>query len=108
MKVSGIVNALAVLQCPLMAHAEWYPTGYARHLIILNAKESKYSAPKDASVKFPKAIMTAPKSDYVKLPKAKSVKAPKSKAVKAPKAKDVKSPKAAKTAMSNLSEPEEE
>ena len=94
---SVIVNTLTVLQCPPMAHAEWYPTGYARHPIILNDKESKDSAPKAASVKVPKAITTAPKSVYVKSPKAKAVKAHKAKAVKAP--------KSAKTAMSNISEP---
>ena len=89
-----------------MAHDKLYPTGYARHLIILNEKESKDSAPKATSVKFPNTIMIASKSAYVNVSKAKSVKEPTAKAVESTKAKDVKAPKSAKTDMSNISEPE--
>ena len=88
MKVSGIFITTAVLQCPLMVHTKWYPTGYAMHLIILKEKGSKYSAPRGASVKFLTAIVAAPKGDSVKAPKAKAVKVPKAKTVKAPKSKN--------------------
>ena len=90
-----------------MTQPEWYPTGYARQLIILNEKGAKDSAPKAASVKFTKSIMTEPKSAYAKVPNKKAVKAPKAKDVKAPKAKAVKAPKTEKIAMSNIPEPEE-
>ena len=90
MKVSGIVNTPIVLQCPLVAQDEWYPTGYARHLIILEEKGANDSDPKSTSVTLTKdSYVTAPKADSVKAPKAKFVKTPKAKVVKAPKSKKV-------------------
>ena len=87
-KISGIVNALAVLQCPIMAQAEWDPTEYASCPRILKEKGANKSAPKDTSV-------TAPKAASVKAPKAKAVKAPKEKVAKAPKEKS-EGPKSSK------------
>ena len=111
MKVSGIVNALALLQFPLMAQAKWDLTEYARHLSILEEKGTKYSVPNTASVKAPKVVVIAPKAASVIAPKEKAVKAPTAEAVKAPKSKRVNVPKTAKAPKaykSNKLEPEEE
>ena len=71
MKVSGIVNAIAVLQCPLMAQAEWDPTGYTRHLRIMKKKGTKDSATKAASVKASKGTKAVKPIKWLKRTKAR-------------------------------------